>query len=694
MMIRILRISLAWLAIFLVAPDFLSAQTNPPAPPLTNVAQIRALSAAEARQARPVTLRGVVITPADPPGQAVILADATAGIYLLAQQNLFAGRGRGDDLEIRGVTDPGEFAPIVRVNQVRHLGRTSLPAPRPATYQEIITGALDAQFVEVTGVVRRYLPPESNSTVWRILLAAPGGVLAVRSDSRHDPAIQEDAEVRVRAVCLYQFNQRRQVLSPILQTVAGIPIEVLQPAPTNPFDAPVQAADSLLQFSAENPKGHRLHVRGIVTHAEPGAWIWIRDDTTGLRVATRQNTTVKPGDEISVLGFPVYGEFSPILEDAIFRKTGVTKTAAPITLASPAQVFAHEDDLVAIEAQLTEIQPILEGLSFTFQRDGTVFKGRLKLPYDEARKPLWQPDSRVRVTGICLLTHDEARPLMGVWRPQSFQLLLRSPADLLVLQSPPWWNPKRITYLLVTTLALLLCVAALLIWRARRRLKEQAQRRAMAEAEFSAILSERNRVAREIHDTLAQGLAATSVHLRLAKKLADSDPTALQHHLDVSQELVRDSLEEARNSIWNMRSQVLETNDLAGALQGILKQMADGSELKTFFEVKGRARRLAPVVENNLLRVGQEAITNAFKHAQATEIRVTLEFGERNFQLLVQDNGRGFDPQKPAQRNGSFGLVGLQERATELQGELHIRSTPGQGTEVKLRGPLTSEGKN
>jgi signal transduction histidine kinase len=661
---------------------------------LTNVAQVRALATAQAKQALPVRLRGVVISRADPHERAAIFSDDTAAIYLLADRNLFAPHQSGDQLEITGVSDPGEFAPIVKVTNVRSLGRAPLPAPRPVTYQEIITGSLDAQWVELTGVVRRYLPPETNSTIWRILLAAHGGVVPIRSSAPLNPLVKEDAEVRVLAVCLYQFNQRRQVLSPVLQALDHVPFEVLKPAPENPFAAPVQAADSLLQFSAENPKGHRLHVRGVVTHAEPGSLIWIRDDTTGLRIVTQDVAPLQPGDEISVLGFPAYGEFSPMLEDAIFRKTGVTRPAAPILLSTPVQVFAHEDDLIALEAQLTDIQPVLEGLAFTFQRDDTVFKGLLKLPPNEPRRAEWLPESWVKVTGICAITHDEVRPLTGIWQPQSFQLLLRTPADLLVLQSPPWWNPKRITYLLVATLALLLCVAALLIWRARHRLKEQAQRRAMAEAEFSAILSERNRVAREIHDTLAQGLAATSVHLRLAKKLANSDPAALQHHLEVSQELVRDSLEEARNSIWNMRSQVLETGDLASALQGILKQMADGAELKTFFEVKGRARRLAPVLENNLLRVGQEAITNAFKHAQAGEVRVTLEFGERHFQLQVQDNGRGFDPQKPAQRNGSFGLVGLQERATELQGELHIRSAPGQGTEVKLRVPLTSEGKN
>jgi len=281
--------------------------------------------------------------------------------------------------------------------------------------------------------------------------------------------------------------------------------------------------------------------------------------------------------------------------------------------------------------------------------------------------------------------------MMGVWQPQSFQLLIRSPADLVVLSAPPWWTPQRIIYVLGLICAVLLIASAAGIAFSRRRLGEQAHRRQMAEAEFSAILSERNRVAREIHDTLAQGLAATSVHLRLAKKQPAGASESLHHHLDVAQQLVRDSLEEARNSIWNMRSQVLETGDLASALEGILKQMADGSELQTAFEVTGRPRRFAPVIENNLLRVGQEAITNAARHARAKQLKVALDFGAKQFRLSVRDDGAGFDPLKPPQTAGGFGLVGMRERASELQGNLNIHSASGRGTEVVLTVPLTGE---
>src|SRR6185295_2735216 len=114
-----------------------------------------------------------------------------------------------------------------------------------------------------------------------------------------------------------------------------------------------------------------------------------------------------------------------------------------------------------------------------------------------------------------------------------------------------WWTAHRIAWLLVAISSALIAAVAGVMWTARRRLREQAAHRAMAEAEFTAILAERNRMAREIHDTLAQGLVATSVQLRLAKKTSTTSPESLSQHLDAAQQLVRSSLEEARKSIWN-----------------------------------------------------------------------------------------------------------------------------------------------
>ena len=658
---------------------------------LTNAAQIRKLTAAQAAQAIPVRLRGVVLDQSSPAGRALILADQTAGIYLLAGTTLFSSHRRGDVLEISGMTDPGEFAPIVLAKAARKLGVAAIPAARVVTYPQLITGALDAQWVEIAGVVRQYLDAARNSDTSRMMIATDGGIVPVRLAGPRNPQIQEDAEVRVQAVCLYQFNQKRQVLTPVLQVPAGVPVRVEKTAPSDPYSATVRSADSLLRFTPDGPTGHRIHVRGIVTHCQPGSLVWMRDESSGLRIQTRQAGHLQAGDQIDVLGFPAFGSSSPVLDHAVFRKTGSGQPPMPVTLTNTAAAFDHEDDLVATDAVLTQIQPMLEAVAFTLNKNGTVFKAVLKPPPNQRRPGDWQPGSEVRVVGICSLIRDEVGSVMGVWRPQSFQILVRSPADVSVIKPPPWWTPGHVILVLGIVSGALLLVTGVVTLLSRQRMREQARQRAMAEAEFAAILSERNRMAREIHDTLAQGLVATSVQLRLARKSANGAPESLSRHLDTAQQLVSGSLEEARNSIWNMRSQVLETGDLASALKGILKQMADGTEVKTSFEVTGRSRRLSPVIENNLLRIGQEAITNATKHAKAGRIAVELDFAEKQFRLTVSDDGQGFDTSRPPPSEGGFGLVGMRERATHLKGELSVCSAPGQGAQIILTIPLSGE---
>ena len=692
---RAFRHAIAAIGLIFVDVGVITAALAPsspgPAVALTNAAQILNLTAAQAGQALPVQLRGVVVDQSQPREHAVILADSSASLYVVAAANLFAPFHQKDLLEIRGVTSSGEFAPCVRAVAARKVGSAPMPSARPVTYQQLITGALDAQYVEIAGVVRQCWPALPGADTWRIVLAADGGTISVRIPLPRDPQIQEDAEVTIQAVCLYQFNQKRQALSPVLQVPRGVSARINKPSPVDPYAAPLRSSDSLLQYSREIPYGHRVHVHGVVTRAEPGSLVWIRDESSGLRIQIRQLDELQPGDEIDALGFPGYGSSVPVLDDAIFKKTRTVAPPVPLTISNPTNAFDHQDDLISIEANLTDIQPALDSLVLTLVENKTPFKAILKLPPRAEATPAWQPGSRVRATGICDVVYDYARPVMGIWHPQSVQILLRSPADLTVLKTPPWWTASHIIILLAVFAAGSMTVTGAVMWLARRRLNEQAHRRAMAEAEFAAILAERNRLAREIHDTLAQGLTATSVQLQLARIHAHGADHAAAQHIELAQQMVRGSLEEARNSIWNMRPQVLETGDLATALKNILKQLSAGVVAETPFEVAGRVRRLPAMIENNVLRLGQEAITNAVNHARAKKIRVKLEFGEKQFTLTVADDGTGFDPASPPPSAGGFGLVGMKERVKELNAKLEIHSAPGQGTEISACIPLTGE---
>ena len=271
--------------------------------------------------------------------------------------------------------------------------------------------------------------------------------------------------------------------------------------------------------------------------------------------------------------------------------------------------------------------------------------------------------------------------------PKTFNILLRSPADLQILQTAPWWSPQHIIDVLGILIGVVLLIGAGVNWSHRRVLHEQAVARMRSETEFAAVFKERNRMARELHDTLAQGLGTISMHLEVAKRKLPADSGA-RGVLGDAHVIARANLAEVRNAIWNMRSQVLETGDLAAALGDILRSLTDDTKTKGILLVRGRGRRLAPAVENDCLRIGQEAINNAAKHANASRIEVVLEFTAYQLQLSVLDDGCGFSQETPPPSEGGFGLMGMRERANQLHGQLTVASRPGEGTVVTVTLPL------
>lgn len=197
------------------------------------------------------------------------------------------------------------------------------------------------------------------------------------------------------------------------------------------------------------------------------------------------------------------------------------------------------------------------------------------------------------------------------------------------------------------------------------------------------ILQERNRMAREIHDTLAQSFTGIIVHLKAAERAMTTTPLQVLSHIQTAQELAKNGLAEARRSVEALRPQLLEDGDLYSALLQIATQMSSNTETDTEFAVIGTAYSLPLEVENNLLRIGQEALTNAFKYAKASTIYVELIYEVAQFIFKVKDNGQGFDLDTTYFSNG-FGFLGMKERADRINAELTITSKVGQGTEIMV----------
>ncbi|NJL20590.1 MAG: PAS domain S-box protein [Leptolyngbyaceae cyanobacterium SM1_3_5] len=201
-------------------------------------------------------------------------------------------------------------------------------------------------------------------------------------------------------------------------------------------------------------------------------------------------------------------------------------------------------------------------------------------------------------------------------------------------------------------------------------------------AEAASIIEERNRMAREIHDTLAQAFTGILAQVGAAKQVLTDDAEATEAHLDLIKELARTGLIEARRSVVALRPQLLEEGSLQSALHRLVAQLRTAALDTTLYdEIEGTAYALPAEVESNLLRIGQEALTNATKHANADEIRVKLIYDRDQVCLRVKDNGQGFGVGCISCSKG-FGLLGMSERAERIGAQLTIKSQPGQGAEI------------
>jgi len=210
----------------------------------------------------------------------------------------------------------------------------------------------------------------------------------------------------------------------------------------------------------------------------------------------------------------------------------------------------------------------------------------------------------------------------------------------------------------------------------------------------SAITAERNRMARDIHDTLAQGFTGVIMQLEAAKgAAARGELSVAAAHIERAEGLARVSLGEARRSVRALRPRSLREGNLCMALEDLLKRLSEGTELRAEFHVEGDERMMPQEWEEGLLRIAQESLTNTLKHARAGNFRATLHFGSAKMQLQLADDGRGFDSK--AESDG-FGLLGMKERVEQMGGQFILRSKPGQGTEIVviLRRPAALKTEN
>jgi signal transduction histidine kinase len=218
------------------------------------------------------------------------------------------------------------------------------------------------------------------------------------------------------------------------------------------------------------------------------------------------------------------------------------------------------------------------------------------------------------------------------------------------------------------------------LWAAWRFRLRQVRRK------FAVVLAERERLAREIHDTLLQGMLGVALQLHGVSETLDASQSDTRERCERARDYLEHYIRETRQSICDLRSPALEALDLATALRKTATNMAESGGVRVSLQVVGKPRSFGAERERHVLRIGQEAITNAVRHASASEVRVHLWYEPSTLLLRVVDDGRGFDPDEASHATGThWGLISMQERAAQAGALLELTSQPGSGTVIELK---------
>lgn len=652
---------------------------------LNKVVQIRRLSAEQAARKLPVRVRGIVID--DIPTPDFFIHDGESGIFVKGYSQTNGPHPHlGDLIEVTGYSNSGDFAPVIIETGVKILRQApavpplqlKLPAPKLWDFNAISTGVEDSQWGSIEGIVRTVAVDNRSwkETVLAMTVKSSQGTIEVRvplldaASLHQNYASMVDSTIRITGVCGTIFNNQRQLLGVLFYVPRMQFIEVLSSASRIPIS-------NLMQFHPAPGETHRVRVRGIVSFQIPGKNIFIQEAGHGARVVTSERTPLHLGDIVEVLGFPAVGESSPVLEDATYRVIGHDQPPSPVVTGSSQLFDMHYDGLL-----VTVHGRVLRKTTFTSGKAGILVDSgdrviEAQVDANNAAYRELQPDAKVAITGICLVRNG------GLWRtPESTQLLVRSAGDIQVLELPSWWTARHIFWLLVITFsALVLAILWVAILGRRVRAQMEVIRQKLKRG---AVLEERHRIARELHDTLEQDLVGITLHLDLAADRFKDDPDVAWHALQMGQKMSRHSMIEARRSVWGLRSEWLEKGDLLTALRESTRPHRT-EDAEVVIHSSGVPRRLDRSVEMNLLRIGQEAIVNALKHANAKKIVLTLEYHSDRVKLSVADDGCGFiQDQRSFVNGGHFGLLDMKERARSLGCDLLVNSSIGGGTRLEV----------
>ena len=406
-------------------------------------------------------------------------------------------------------------------------------------------------------------------------------------------------------------------------------------------------------------------LRGTVVLTSPR--LYLQDTTGGAAVVGPSLPGLKLGDEVEARGEVDLRDYSLVLRHAQVRLLWARAPVPPVAItASQAATGAYDAMFIEADGVLTQRSNAPDG---SLELDLTSNEQSFRAIVDPGRNRTsllrLAAQSRLRLRGVCVVDPEFTHNLYP------FVLLVPSADDIEVLAGPPWWSARSLA--LFALGATILFLLGLLLYTRVDHWRLQA------------VLNERERIAHEMHDSLAQSFVGIGFQLQAIGNRMPSHLPELNHQLKLASELVRHSHEEARRSLMTLRREFLEAEPLHTALERFARRMVEHGAVDVRLDVSGDENGLPYAIKDALFRIGQEAIANSLLHGSPSAILIQTEYKSTAISMVIEDNGVGFEPTLPVR---GFGLQGMRKRAEGIAAMLEVTSFPAAGTRVMVTAPV------
>ncbi len=685
---------------------------------LKSISEIRELSSEEANSGIPISLTTQVVHAEDGVNGFYVF-DGRHGIFVKRAKNWrdSAPPKVGDIVKINGKSLMGGFMPAVQEIETETIAHKALPEGIPYNPANLFASGLDCRFVSVRARLMSISRYESRMILLEFEIDS--GHFPLYATVHYSPENME--KLSQKKLCLVEFsgvantiyNQQHQITGRIFAINSADDIRVL---PEKQIAPKSEKIHDILRFGSKART--LLSTRGTVLNRSENELI-LRGEQSCLQVSLDTNEPIKIGDFVEVEGFAVPNSVAPIFLARSIKIIESRENPKPrlldLSTINPESIwirsFCHtfHKELIFIDAEVLEIGKTFDRKNSSHQNHTILCRSNHHLFKAILPPEIHLPDfikrgCIVRLTGICDLLPDTEK----TWQllVSGFELTIRDESDITLLKKAPWLNSTRLKVLL----AIFSGIAVLgVIWSLLLRKEVQRKTRIIAEnIKTETILNERQRVARELHDNLEQGLAGMTIQLkgclrllnlnanRQLKSLDDlseisqipefseelkKDTERSQKAVEIVQGILAHCRSESRSAIMDLRDGLLEKMNLKDALYKALSPLAEECNADLSINFSDENRRLNQMAERNLFVMVREAVTNAVRHGKASKIEVSFDFEKESLRVLVKDNGCGFDVASLS-ASKRYGVLGMQERIHQLGGKISVESEKEKGTAI------------